>query len=148
MRPHLFLVLFALLVIACRKDVVLPGSGSIGPVIDTVLTASDFAGTYYGRYERGGNSPFPPPGGSYSYVDTMDILVRADTGSESDPFVVHAGYESFYLDPDSTLICYTSSSDCDGRFYMMNDTLRLEFHRTTWDDFGVSSYANFQGYKH
>lgn len=151
MRAVLSTIALALLLVACSKDEELTDSGA-APFTDptsSVFSVDDVAGTYYGRYSSSSSSQFPPPGWSSYFVDTMFILVRPDS---TNPYVsdwIYIGNRTYRLHADSTLSCAgtAQSSSCDGRFYLLNDTLRLECEFHDQMDYSSSS-SSFTGFRH
>ena len=149
MRTSTYCTVLVLMMCSCRKDSDLTETAPNSPAhIDQILTVSEVAGIYYGRYAYGWYYSIPWSN-SYSFLDTMDILVRPDTTAPINPTLFYAAHETFTLNEDSTISNWHGGVTSHyGRFYMSNDTLRLQWQRHTFGDFGDGSSSSFSGTKH
>ena len=118
------------------------------PVVPSVLSVADVVGTYHGVYTYGSYWSLPPPGGSSHFSDTVFLQVRPDTTAPLDSMIFYAGYETFRLSVDSSISNqHGGVTSHYGGFSLVNDTLRLEWHRNTFGEFSDGSHSDFAGVK-
>ena len=125
MRSLLLILVVSMLVTACVKD----ESDDHETEVSEQTLVEVVAGRYYGLYTSWSTSEFPPPNGSSSYFsDTMFIQVRPDSTNLYTSDWIYVRNQTYKMHADWTLSCAgtAQSSNCDGRFYWLNDTLRLE----------------------
>ncbi len=149
MRPALILLLVLTTAVACKKDVSISNSTApiAHPAIEHGYSMEEVVGTYHGPYACSSNTPFPPPGSSFSFSDTVIDVVQ-DTVPGGSASEIWAKYQPFGVNADGTLTPYFSSDQFTGRFTWMGDTLHLKWSSIWVGDFGDVQSSSFNGVKH